>query len=175
MKPMAPKPHGKIPSSQPPKRSLSKKLQGKRRSSQELVAFFGKGVECRGTITNHGTVQVDGRFEGEIYTRGSLLVGASGVIDAKVRAGTIVSQGTITGDIVAKKQVHLLGTARMEGSLQTPQLLMEEGTTLLTPWTLWMKKSKLSSQSLQRKPINVVQAQGVDQSTLIDTSRPSGP
>ena len=58
------------------------------------------------------------------------LVGEQAVITAKISAGSVISRGEIKGDIVAKEKVQLLATAVMEGSLNTPQLSMENGVVL---------------------------------------------
>ena len=137
-----------------------------RNRPNEIVAFFGEGVVCKGKITNHGTVRVDGRFDGEIITKGSLLVGTQGDITAKVRAGTVVSEGRITGDIIAKDKVQLLGTAFVNGSLDTPLLFVEDGAILLTPWTLKMKNTRISARQINPKELKIVESQGVDQEHL---------
>ncbi|WP_447975051.1 bactofilin family protein [Nitrospira sp. Kam-Ns4a] len=94
---------------------------------QDVIAFVGKGVEFKGTITYNGTVRIDGFLDGEIHTEGILLVGEEAVITAKVSAGTVVSKGKITGDIMAKEKVKLLAPAVLNGSVKTPVLSMEEG------------------------------------------------
>jgi len=152
------------------KKPAKKAPTTRRRKNGELVAFFGKGVDVKGKIKNHGNMRVDGNFEGEIITKGSLLVGDHGVIQAKIKAGTVVSEGKITGDIVAKEKVRLLGEAIMDGSVITPQLLTEEGVTLNMPWTVWMKQGKFSQKILDARAIQVVDGNGVDQQELISKS-----
>ena len=92
-----------------------------------VVAFIGPGVEFKGEIHYEGSVQIDGKLEGEIHTNGTLLVGEGAVLNATVNAGSVFSKGKITGDIVAEDKVQLLSTAIMDGSLKTPQLAMEIG------------------------------------------------
>ena len=96
-------------------------------STHDVSAFVGEGVEFKGTINYQGTVRIDGILEGEIHTTGILLVGRGAVITAKVEAGTIVCQGRIIGDIVAREKVQLLSPAILDGSVRTPSLSMEEG------------------------------------------------
>jgi cytoskeletal protein CcmA (bactofilin family) len=93
----------------------------------EVIAFVGKGVEFKGVITYNGTVRIDGRLDGEIHTAGVLMVGQEAVITAKVTAGTVISRGHITGDVVAAGRVRLLAPAILNGSVKTPLLSMEEG------------------------------------------------
>lgn len=94
---------------------------------EKIVAFIGQGVEFKGTINYKGSVRIDGKLDGELHTEGTLLVGKEAVITAKISAGSVISKGKITGDIEANEKVLLLSSANMDGSLNTPQLSIEEG------------------------------------------------
>jgi len=96
-------------------------------STDTIVAFVGKGVEFKGTISYSGTVRIDGFLDGEIHTEGTLLVGEEAVITAKVSAGTIVCMGKITGDVTAKEKIKLLSPAVLNGGVKTPKLSIEDG------------------------------------------------
>ncbi|MDO8355943.1 MAG: polymer-forming cytoskeletal protein [Nitrospirota bacterium] len=96
-------------------------------STEAIVAFVGKGVEFKGTISYSGTVRIDGFLDGEIHTDGTLLVGEEAVLTAKVSAGTIVCMGKITGDVVAKEKIKLLAPAVLNGGVKTPMLSIEDG------------------------------------------------
>lgn len=96
-------------------------------STEAVVAFVGKGVEFKGTISYSGTVRIDGFLDGEIHTEGTLLVGEEAVLTAKVSAGTIVCMGKITGDVVAKEKIKLLAPAVLNGGVKTPMISIEDG------------------------------------------------
>lgn len=96
-------------------------------STEAIVAFVGKGVEFKGTISYSGTVRIDGFLDGEIHTDGTLLVGEEAVLTAKVSAGTIVCMGKITGDVVAKEKIKLLAPAVLNGGVKTPMISVEDG------------------------------------------------
>jgi cytoskeletal protein CcmA (bactofilin family) len=93
----------------------------------DISAFVGKGVEFKGTISYSGPVRIDGYLDGEIHTDGMLLIGEEAVIQAKITAGTVVSKGKITGEVVAKECVKLRAPAVMNGSVKAPVLSMEDG------------------------------------------------
>jgi len=95
--------------------------------SGDIIAFVGEEVAFKGTIRYQGTVRVDGRLEGEIYTDGNLIIGQKAVITAKIEAGTVTCQGRITGEILAKNRVKLLSPAVFDGTITTPLLSMDEG------------------------------------------------
>jgi len=93
----------------------------------EIIAFVGKGVEFKGTISYSGTVRIDGLLDGEIHTDGVLLIGEEAVIQAKITADKIVCKGKITGDVMAKARVKLQAPAVFNGTMKTPMLSMEDG------------------------------------------------
>jgi cytoskeletal protein CcmA (bactofilin family) len=95
--------------------------------SDDIIAFVGEEVTFKGTIKYQGTVRVDGRLEGEIYTDGNLIIGQKAVITAKVEAGTVTCQGRITGEVLAKNRVKLLSPAVFDGTITTPLLSIDEG------------------------------------------------
>jgi cytoskeletal protein CcmA (bactofilin family) len=97
--------------------------------NEEIIAFLGKGTEFKGVITYEGTIRIDGKVEGEIITKGTLVVGETAVINAEISAGTVVSGGKITGNIRAQEKVQLLSTAVQTGTIVTPILVIEEGVT----------------------------------------------
>ena len=125
----------------------------------EVVAFIGPGVEFKGEISYQGSVQIDGVLEGQIHTEGTLLVGEQAVLNAKVRAGAVISKGKMNGDIVANEKVQLLSTAIVDGSLKTPQLSMEIGVVFNGDISMSSgenssedKSSKYKSQYSYQKP-----------------------
>lgn len=102
-------------------------LSSNHEESGDIIAFVGEEVTFKGTIRYQGTVRVDGRLEGEIYTDGNLIIGQKAVITAKIEAGTVTCQGRITGEVLAKNRVKLLSPAVFDGSINTPLLSMDEG------------------------------------------------
>ena len=108
-------------------RKPDEKEKGQR--SDEIIAFLGKGTEFKGVITYEGTVRIDGKVEGEIITQGTLIVGETATIDSEISAGVVVSGGKITGNVRASQRVHLLTKSVLNGSLNTPNLIIEEGVS----------------------------------------------
>src|SRR5436309_91015 len=99
-------------------------------NGDEPFTFLGKGAQFKGIIHFEGTIRIDGRLEGEIHTKGTLMVGEHAVIEGDISAGTIVSGGTINGNFTATERVQLLPSAVLNGDLKTPFLKVEEGVQL---------------------------------------------
>ena len=96
-------------------------------AKKEVVAFFGAGVECIGEIWYEGNVQIDGKLEGTIHTKGTLVIGDRAVVKAKIEAGSVICKGKIQGEVVAKESIKLLSPGLIDGTMSAPRLSVENG------------------------------------------------
>ena len=93
----------------------------------EFQMYLGHKSRLTGILKVQGTMQIDGIIEGEVFGSGLMQVGKTGKIEASVKAEHIISQGPLRGDIVANKKVELMAPATLEGHIDTPIFLLEEG------------------------------------------------
>ncbi len=103
---------------------------GSTETNENVQAYIGRGVHFKGRIIYSGNIRIDGGMEGEIHTDGCLWIGEGAVVNATVSARTIVSMGTMAGDITAEETVQLRPPAVLNGTLATPLLSMGEGVLL---------------------------------------------
>lgn len=96
-------------------------------AKDEINAFLGVGTTYRGRLDFTGSVRIDGVFEGEIESEGTLVVGREAVITGQVRVGQLVLGGTLSGEATMAQRALLHKTARFTGTLTTPALSVEEG------------------------------------------------
>ena len=89
--------------------------------------FIAKGSEFVGKLTFEGTVRINGRIDGEIFSRGTLVIGPDADIKAKINVDSVVISGMVNGNIVAKKRIEMRAPARLKGNITTPSLIIEEG------------------------------------------------
>jgi cytoskeletal protein CcmA (bactofilin family) len=95
----------------------------------EISAFLGKGTEFKGVLSFEGTIRVDGKIEGEVISKDTLIAGDGAFLQGEISVGTIISSGKVVGNINASQQVHLLAPANIQGNIKTPKLIIEEGVT----------------------------------------------
>jgi cytoskeletal protein CcmA (bactofilin family) len=105
-----------------------------------LNAFIGEGTTFKGNLSFQGTVRVDGRLEGEILTKDTLVVGSTAEIKADIDAGTLVVGGTIHGNVTAQKKIELQSGARLQGNISTPSLVIAEGVIFEGSCTMGKKQ-----------------------------------
>lgn len=97
----------------------------------EPFTFLGHGATFQGNITFEGSIRIDASLEGEIRTKGSVVVGEHAVIHGDVIADIVISGGKITGNVTASKKVQLLATAVINGTVKTPVLSVDEGVRFM--------------------------------------------
>ena len=120
-----------------------------------LTAFIDQGSEFEGKLSFKDTVRIDGTFSGEISSDNTLIVGESGQIMATIHSVCVVISGLVEGNVLASEQVVLHKTAVVNGDIQSPIVVMEEGAQL--NGNVKMHKVSASSSS---KPANPPKNEG---------------
>lgn len=95
-----------------------------------VTSVIDIGCEISGRIRFVGTLVVNGRFEGELVSADTLLVGEQGEVKAEIHVGTAIVSGKIKGNIIAQERVEMHSSARMFGDIESPVLVLDEGVML---------------------------------------------
>jgi cytoskeletal protein CcmA (bactofilin family) len=93
----------------------------------EINTLLGRGSEFQGKLTFEGTVRIDGKLSGEIFSDDVLVVGEGAQVSAEIEVGVIIVEGNVTGNIRAKRAVELHAPARVKGNIETPSLYIDKG------------------------------------------------
>jgi cytoskeletal protein CcmA (bactofilin family) len=135
-------------------------------AGDDNITLLAKGVVLRGEIHVEGTVRIDGCLDGEIQTKGQVIIGEEGLVQGTITAGTVISSGRIKAKVMAVERVQLMKTATLIGEVLTPVLIMEEGAKLqgitdmgVTAWTDELPKLPGSVTSLSAhkgKPVMMI-------------------
>jgi cytoskeletal protein CcmA (bactofilin family) len=96
-------------------------------TSEEISAYLGKQTLFEGKMTFEGVFRLDGKFEGEIFESGTLIVGEAASVKGKVGLHTIIINGIVEGEIYAKVRVEIHSTGKVYGNLYAPILTIIEG------------------------------------------------
>jgi cytoskeletal protein CcmA (bactofilin family) len=96
------------------------------REKSDIKAFLGSGSTFEGKLSFDELVRLDGKFNGEINSSDTLIVGETAVIDGSIKVGSLILSGRFKGDIKATTAVELRAPAKVEGTIESPSLLIEE-------------------------------------------------
>ena len=94
---------------------------------QEIDSLLGKGSTFDGKLIFEGTVRIDGKLTGEIFSEDVLVVGEGAEVKAQIDVGVLIVEGHVEGTIRAARAVELHAPARVRGSIETPSLFIDKG------------------------------------------------
>jgi len=72
-------------------------------------------------------LRINGRFEGTLNTKGSLMIGENAIVNADITGESIVVAGKVNGNINALKELKLIAPACVVGDIKTALLSIAEG------------------------------------------------
>jgi len=99
------------------------------KKKDEINAFLGNHTEFEGKLSFKGAVRIDGRFTGEIFTEGTLIVGQSATIKSEIHVSNIIVSGEIRGNIIADNRIEIHAPGKVFGNIQAPVVVIDEGVT----------------------------------------------
>jgi cytoskeletal protein CcmA (bactofilin family) len=93
----------------------------------EITTLLGRGATFEGKLTFEGTVRIDGKFKGEVFSDDTLVIGEGAHVEAECDIGEIIIQGTVVGNIKAKRSIEIHAPGRVKGDLHSPSLQIDKG------------------------------------------------
>jgi cytoskeletal protein CcmA (bactofilin family) len=139
-----------------------------------LSGFVGSGTVVTGEANFKAMMRVDGHLSGRINsTGGTLIVGANGKVDANIEVAIAIIHGTVNGDIIAGQRLELGRAAKLNGNIQTPSLIIEqgavfEGTSKMIKMSAGAGKTK--SNGRDDRPLDTTSIKPVDADGSADST-----
>jgi len=143
-----------------------------------LSGFVGGGTVVTGEANFKAMMRVDGHLSGRVSSSsGTLIVGANGKVDANIEVAVAVIHGTINGDIIATQRLELGRAAKVNGNIQTPSLIIEqgavfEGSCKMLQMTAAAEKNKNVKKSVD-EPLDTSKMQPISADSAKTTAIPS--
>lgn len=99
--------------------------------TEEKTIDIEAGMEGNIKFSSPINLKISGKFEGELDTKGVLIIGERADVRATVIKGeNITIAGKVRGDIVSSKRLELSSSARVIGNIKTPLLIVNQGALL---------------------------------------------
>jgi cytoskeletal protein CcmA (bactofilin family) len=116
------------PAHEPVRRSVTNAAGAADRKNAESVIAAGLTIE--GTIAGNGDIRIAGHFHGDVIVEGSLTIVPGAKLVGGVRAGNVVIDGELEGNIDAASRVELRSTGVLNGNLNTGSLTVAAGSRM---------------------------------------------
>ena len=98
-----------------------------KKNDAEIKAYMGEDTIFNGLLNFTGTVRIDGKFEGQVITEDTLIIGETGHLTAEISAGTVVCMGYVEGTVIASQKIEIHSTSKVVGNIKSPALHIELG------------------------------------------------
>ena len=123
------------------------------------ASTISAGLKIKGEITGTSDLTVDGEAQGKIrLTNGRVTVGQNGRVNADIDAREILVHGTVQGNLKASESVRLGPTGRLEGSILTPRIGIDDGARLRGNVEMVRPGETQGNRSEQAKPVAAAHA-----------------
>ncbi len=90
---------------------------------------IASSVHFEGTLQGSGEILVHGKLTGTIDGSSTIHVAARGSVNAAVHGRSVVVAGTVKGDITADERIELEPSAKVDGDITAPRILIKDGAT----------------------------------------------
>ena len=115
-----------------------------KKDDDQIKAYMGEDTVFNGSLNFNGTVRIDGKFNGQVFTDDTLIIGETGNLTAEISAGTIICMGRIEGTLIASKKVEIHANSRVIGNITSPALYIELGGVLDGTCDMTEKETKIT-------------------------------
>ena len=95
------------------------------------MASIGQSIIFKGELSGDEDLEIDGQVEGDVkLCNHQVTIGANGRLKAEITAKSILVIGRVTGNLVASERIEIQATGIVEGDVQAPRLLIQEGAVV---------------------------------------------
>jgi len=95
-------------------------------STQNIIS---QGTIIVGDLTSEGDLRIDGIVEGNLRTKGKVVVGKSGLIKGTLNGTDAYFEGKFSGKLTLSNTLTLKSSAHIEGEVVLGKLSVEPGAT----------------------------------------------
>ena len=88
--------------------------------------IVGPGALISGNVTVSGFLRIDGDIDGNIQTKGRVIIGEEARVRGNIRAASVSVGGIVQGDIIAPDYVIILSSGMVIGSVLTKKLRVDD-------------------------------------------------
>jgi len=89
----------------------------------------GAGLIVEGEFTTEEDVTIEGTVRGTLTTAESISIGGDGVVEADLRALSVVLAGQVTGNVSASSRVDIQAGGRLIGDVKAGRLTIADGAS----------------------------------------------
>jgi len=95
--------------------------------SGEVESLIGEHTTFEGTLKTEGAVRLMGTVQGEIESKGTIIVEEKAHVTARLTGAQVTVAGTVDGQIYCQGRVEIRPTGHVTGEINAGALIVQEG------------------------------------------------
>jgi cytoskeletal protein CcmA (bactofilin family) len=112
-----------------------------------------KNIKIKGDITGHGDLSIDGEVEGNVrLSNGTFSVGPDARVRGQIEAREVIVRGVVEGALKGCERVHVLGTGKLTGDVETRGIVIEDGAVLHSRVNVSSEKHEAAAHAKEADP-----------------------
>jgi len=115
------------------------------------INVVAKNTAIIGDIISEGDFRIDGTLEGNIKTKGRVIIGVSGSVKGKIDAVNSDIEGKFSGDLLVQETLTIKATAVISGDVVIGKLSVEPGATFNASCSMRGAIKELNNPNEQQK------------------------
>jgi len=105
---------------------MSKKMKNVEMESK-LPNMIGPGTKIIGDIETNGDIRIDGNIQGNINSKGKIVVGNNGFVKGEIVCSNAEISGTLEGKMTITELLSLKSSSKVNGDIKSGKLSIEPG------------------------------------------------
>lgn len=93
------------------------------------INVIAKNTSINGDIISEGDFRIDGNLEGNIKTKGRVIIGIDGLVKGKIESTNSDIEGKFTGELIVHETLTIKASANISGDVMIGKLSVEPGAT----------------------------------------------
>ena len=89
--------------------------------------IISAGTSIKGDFHTTGNIRIDGEFDGNVSTKGRLIIGQQGLVKGSIFCQNAEFEGQINATVEVEQHLAVKSTARLIGDVKTDKISIEIG------------------------------------------------
>ncbi len=115
--------------------------------ADHIDTVVGAQVELKGSLHNHGSIQIHGKVTGDVHSDETVIIGETAVVTGPITAKIVDVAGQVHGSITAEQQIELQPKSMVKGDLSTRILSIKPGAAFIGKSTMLKEGAAMIADS----------------------------
>lgn len=121
--------------------------------AEQADTIVGAQVELKGSLRNHGSIQVHGTITGDIQSDATVFIGETATVHGPITAKVVEIAGQVHGSVNADEHIELHPKSLVKGDLSTKRLSIKPGAVFVGKSTMPVPEGvKEMAEEERKKP-----------------------